>query len=65
MNITVNNKLTATEATTVAQLADALALPTVGVALAINNKMVPRTEWSSKTLCEGDAVVIIKAVCGG
>ena len=65
MNITVNNKQTATEATTVAQLADALALPTVGVALAINNKMVPRTEWSSKTLCEGDAVVIIKAVCGG
>ena len=43
MNITVNNKPTATEATTVAQLADALALPTVGVALAINNKMVPRT----------------------
>ena len=65
MNITVNNKPTATEATTVAQLADALALPTVGVALAINNKMVPRTEWSSKTLCEGDSVVIIKAACGG
>lgn len=65
MNITVNNKPTATEATTVAQLADALVLPTVGVALAINNKMVPRTEWSSKALCEGDAVVIIKAVCGG
>ena len=65
MNITVNNKPTETEATTVTQLADALALPTVGVALAINNKMVPRTEWSSKALCEGDAVVIIKAVCGG
>ena len=65
MNITVNNKPTATEATTVAQLADALALPTVGVALAINHKMGPRTEWSSKVLCEGDAVVIIKAVCGG
>ena len=65
MNITVNNKPTATVATPVAQLADALALPTVGVALAINNKMVPRTEWSSKVLCEGDAVVIIKAVCGG
>ncbi len=65
MKITVNNKPTETEATTVAQLADALSLPTVGVALAINNKMVPRTEWSSKVLCEGDAVVIIKAVCGG
>ena len=65
MNITVNNKPTTTEASTLAQLADALALPAVGVAVAINNKMVPRTEWSSKMLCEGDAVVIIKAVCGG
>lgn len=65
MNITVNNKPTTTEASTLAQLADALALPAVGVAVAINNKMVPRTEWSSKMLCEGDSVVIIKAVCGG
>lgn len=65
MNITVNNKVTSTSATTLAQLAEELALPVAGVAVAINNKMVPRTEWSSKPLAGGDSIVIIKAVCGG
>lgn len=65
MNITVNNKPTSTSASTLAQLAEEFALPAAGVAAAINNRMIPRTEWSSKPLNEGDSIVIIKAVCGG
>ena len=65
MNITVNNKVTCTSASTLAQLAEELTLPAAGVAVAINNKMIPRTEWNSKSLAEGDSIVIIKAVWGG
>ena len=65
MKISINNKATETSATTVNQLAAKLHLPAAGVALALNNKMVPRTEWSQQSLQENDHVVIIKAVCGG
>ena len=65
MKISINNKATETSATTVNQLAAELQLPAAGVALALNNKMVPRTEWSQQSLQENDQVVIIKAVCGG
>lgn len=65
MKISINNKATETSASTVNQLAAELHLPAAGVALAVNNKMVPRTEWSQQSLQENDQVVIIKAVCGG
>lgn len=65
MTITINNKRTETEATNLSQLAQELALPERGVAIAIANKMVPRAEWESAILQEGASVVIIKAACGG
>ncbi len=65
MNIQINNKPTETQATNLQELATELALPEKGVAMAIANKMVPRTEWSTKVLNENDSVVIIKAACGG
>lgn len=40
-------------------------LPTTGIAVAVNNRMVPRAEWDSFALNEGDNILIIKAVCGG
>lgn len=65
MTLIINNKTTDVEATTVQQLADALALPDKGVAIAIKNKMVPRSAWTETMLCENDSIVIIKAACGG
>ena len=65
MNIIINNKATETQAQNVQALADELALPQKGVAIAIANKMVPRGEWESTALHENDNVVIIKAACGG
>ena len=65
MNIVINNKATETQAQNVQALADELALPQKGVAIAIANKMVPRGEWESTALHENDNVVIIKAACGG
>lgn len=65
MNILINNKPVSTEAKNLAELALELTLPEKGVAVALSNKMVPRTEWAATVLDEGANIVIIKAVCGG
>ena len=66
MKVLVNNKETELiQGNTVADLAQQLGLPQQGVAIAVQNRMVPRTEWSTKILQEGDSLVIIKAACGG
>ena len=65
MKITVNNQEIDTRATTLLQLTEELSLPDRGVAVAVSNRMVPRTEWENYQLIEGASVVIIKAACGG
>ena len=66
MKVLVNNKETElTQGNTVADLAQQLELPQQGVAIAVQNRMIPRAEWNEKTLQEGDNLVIIKAACGG
>lgn len=65
MQINVNNKPINTEATNLSTLASELSLPEKGVAVAVNNKMVPRNLWEQTPLSEGATVVIIKAACGG
>ena len=54
-----------TDAVTLLQLTTELSLPTQGVAVAANNRMIPRTEWADYALSEGISIVIIKAACGG
>lgn len=65
MNCFVNNKPISTEATDLNMLARELSLPEKGVAIAVNNKMVPRVQWEQTPLSEGTSVIIIKAACGG
>lgn len=65
MQINVNNKPLSTTATSLGTLAAELSLPEKGVAVAVNNKMVPRNLWEQTPLSEGMSVVIIKAACGG
>lgn len=36
-----------------------------GVAVAVNNEVVPRGSWASTTLCPGDQVEILTATQGG
>jgi len=36
-----------------------------GIAIAVNNQVVPRTEWENKQLQAGDQVTLIKATQGG
>ena len=65
MNIFINNKPYFTEEENLAALISSLNLSDRGLAVAVGNKMIPRTEWSSTLLDEGMNVVIIQAACGG
>lgn len=65
MNIKVNGKATDTQAATVAALLDELGLPHNGTAVAIDNRLVKRTEWDSHALTDGMSLVIIRAAAGG
>lgn len=65
MKLFVNNKEMQTEATRLDSLIASLGLPAVGVAAAVDNKLVPRTQWAAFELSEGARVTIIKAACGG
>lgn len=65
MRININNKTTDTTAATLGELAQQMALPEKGVAMALGTKMVQRAQWAETVLNEGDRVIIIKAACGG
>ena len=65
MKIRINNKETDVQAESLLDLAKELSLPERGVAVAVNNLMIPRTDWQQTALKDDDNIVIIKAVCGG
>lgn len=66
MKIKVNNKeMELPEDSSLQQVAQTLVLPEHGVAMAVNNRMVPRAEWPTYTVHENDSLVVIKAACGG
>lgn len=37
----------------------------VGIAVAINNKLIPKAKWSDTVLQADDKIVLIQATCGG
>ena len=41
------------------------ALPKQGIAVAVDNRIVLRTEWTKCILREYMPIIIIKAACGG
>lgn len=65
MQIFVNNQLVDTTATTIADLANELSLPSRGVAIASNNRVIPQTMWHSTNLSPNDHITVIKAAFGG
>ena len=65
MRLRVNDKEVETGASNLSLFFQEQNLPATGIAIAVNQRMVPRTEWDSYALSEGDNILIIKAVCGG
>ena len=54
MKVQVNNKEVETTASTLAQLA-----------IAVNNRMLPRPQWDGFGQQQNDNLIVIKAACGG
>ncbi len=67
MNIYINNKLQELkESSTLSEALNALNISSQkGIAIAINNNVVPKHEWDTYSLNEHDQVTIIKATQGG
>ena len=68
MDITINNQPRhfSSSALTVQQLLD-LELPEKqkGIAVAVNNSVIPKADWAGREIHEKDQVLIIKATQGG
>ncbi|MEU6278139.1 sulfur carrier protein ThiS [Streptomyces populi] len=66
MNIVVNGERRPVDAgTALDALVAAIAPAPSGVAAALNETVVPRAQWSSTPLREGDRVEVLTAVQGG
>lgn len=66
MKITVNGKtIELPERSTVADLVRAQGIAAEGTAVAIAGRVVPRGEWTSVVLQDGQEIMVIRAVCGG
>jgi sulfur carrier protein len=67
INLTVNDKpLALADGTTLTQLLNALDMSeSKGVAVAINDAVVPRSAWLTQPLAAGDQVLVIQATQGG
>ncbi|SHL88561.1 sulfur carrier protein ThiS [Chitinophaga jiangningensis] len=67
MEVLVNNKLYAVQpGTTIAALLQFIQLPShKGIAVAINNQVIPRTSWDHQALAAADNITIIRATQGG
>jgi sulfur carrier protein len=66
MNVFVNNEPRILNGKKeISQLVELLGLSTKGMALAVNNTVVSRSEWGTYELKENDKVTIIKATQGG
>lgn len=66
IKITVNNiAAEVADNTTVAEVAAANGVGTSGAAIAVNDRLVPRSRWTETKVNPGDNLVIIKAAYGG
>lgn len=67
MEITVNNQtFQVNEHCNILEMLSAIPnLPSKGLAVAINQSIVPKAEWSKQYVSAGDQVMIIKATQGG
>lgn len=66
MNATINGESREIEAeTTLAHVLSDLRIPATGTAVAVNDRVVPKTEHAAYRIREGDRIEIIVAVAGG
>lgn len=66
MEVFINHSPVETDAaTTLDELLMQEGIAADGIAVAIANKVVPRSEWPTTRLQAGTKITVIRAVCGG
>ncbi|SDT13842.1 sulfur carrier protein ThiS [Mucilaginibacter mallensis] len=67
MDITVNQQsYSVSEACSLQQMLDTVFLqPAKGIAIAVNQEIIPKNNWQTCQLQSGDTITIIKATQGG
>lgn len=67
MKVTVNNTICELdEASTVLKALEQSNITShKGIAVAVNNSVIPKAEWENKILQENDKITVIKATQGG
>ena len=66
MKLTINGDARELDdATTLAELLEAQAADTRGIAAAVDGEVVPRAEWAAFRLADGQAIEVLTAVQGG
>ncbi|HLU36315.1 MAG TPA: sulfur carrier protein ThiS [Thermomicrobiales bacterium] len=67
MNLTVNNEhiQMENEARTISSFLEERDIPAASIVVAVNDDVIPRSEWDSHELKDGDVVDIVQAVSGG
>lgn len=66
MKVYINqNETEVPEGITVKELLDRQQIAAESTAMAIDNKLVPKSEWSNRTLADGDKITLIRATFGG
>ncbi len=53
------------ESTTVEELIESIGLPKKGIALAINNEVIPKSRWNERSLSPQDRVELLTIAQGG
>jgi len=66
INIKVNNTSCQFQAdSSLGTILNDLEVSTNGIAVAVNQNIITKTDWNTQTLNEGDEILIIKATQGG
>jgi len=65
MQVIINQQETELQASTLTGLVNELKLPDVGIAIAVNQQIIPRNVWDSSQLNQNDQITIIRATRGG
>lgn len=67
MTVEINHKEVAVPdgCTTLSGLLQSQGIGEKGHAVAVENRVVPRTQWETFALAEGMKITVIRAVCGG
>ncbi|MCP9269827.1 sulfur carrier protein ThiS [Xenorhabdus sp. XENO-1] len=66
MNIIVNDQpITLSTSMTAQQLLEHVQRSQSGTALAINQTIIPRSEWNTHQINDGDNILLFQAIAGG